>query len=572
MTGLTPGLPLGLAMLVFLLLGIGPALDVLAQNSSTEVPYLNAPIQPSLTRQQVLAKIQEATAAPGLNPADRARGLELYRQADAALASAELTRAKTRAMRDSIGIAPQERATQAAWANVPTSFAQLGISSSASREELEQHLTRAKSGEAELAEQRAANDRQLATLRELPHKARLELEEKRGQAASLESALASPAPEKIGSNLSSAERLWREAQLEATSASVALLNQQLLSQDVRYKQLLEKQDGLKQSLLASQAAVKLISARLIESRQFEATLNLALAEQKRVDTLGKHPAVAALAERNAELTQRLEGLINDEAEVLDAARRIARSTEQLEADLKRFEQRLEIAGLNRVLGKLFIERRKRFTDGGVSSLLSDSALEKNIVDAGLGRLEVAEERASLGDGETELQRIAAAVVPPGATTQARKTLVPELRELLSQRVDLLRRLQTVYATRSRSLGELEFGRRRHESVTARFQEFLDSNLLWIPNLERINFLSLTDLVHAVAILASPTSWTAPVMHFFHDASHSPVPYLVGGVFVLTLIHFRGRMRRHVVSLNERVVHLHTDRFSYTLKTTLIVWV
>ena len=61
------------------------------------------------------------------------------------------------------------------------------------------------------------------------------------------------------------------------------------------------------------------------------------------------------------------------------------------------------------------------------------------------------------------------------------------------------------------------------------------------------------------------------MHFFHDASHSPVPYLVGGVFVLTLIHFRGRIRPHVVSLNERVVHLHTDRFSYTLKTTLIVF-
>lgn len=364
------------------LLGLLAATPGFAQSADGRTEIANDGLQTSMSRERIEARIQELSTQGTRSPA-QTRELELFRQADAALRSAELSRSKIRSIRDSIDVFPQERRAKNNPISIPKTFADLGIASSASREELEQHLTKARSSEAASLARRAAIERQLANLRELPRQARQELEKKRAEAAEAESALTSSPSSENASEFTDAERISREARLEALSAAAALLNQELLSQDTRYKRLLKVQDRLKQSTQATQATVKLISARLIDRRQEEATLTKALAEQTRQDVLGKHPALVALAEGNAKLTRRLDGLIRDEARVLNEARSVSHQTEQLEADLKRFEQRLEIAGLNRILGKLFIERRQRLQEGHLDTVITDAALEQSIVDSTL---------------------------------------------------------------------------------------------------------------------------------------------------------------------------------------------
>ncbi|MGK0170044.1 MAG: potassium efflux system protein, partial [Gammaproteobacteria bacterium] len=521
-------------------------------------------------RQRVLAKLQEIGSAKDTDSGMKARVLELYRQADAALQGAELSRTKIGTIRDSIDAAPQERAASQQPVPIPDSLHELGIDEQTTREVLEQQVARAQSSEAAIAVALSSIERQISALRDLPRQARTELAQKREQLATLEAGVGTPSAGETVPVLAEAERLWREAQLEATSMAIALLNQELLTQDGRRKDIFVEQDRLKQSLDAAQATVTLISERLIERRREEATLTKRLAEQTRIDSVGKHPAVIELANENAKLTARLDAIIQGEARVLTETRRITGQTQTLEADLKRFEQRLEIAGLSHVLGKLFVERRKRLREPHLTSTIGDQELEGSIIEAGLGQLQIGEARSALDDKQVEFERLSALVVPGDATPTARRSAEGELLTLLNARAALLKRLQTVYGEGSRTLGDLEFSKRQYEVVSERFKTFLDNNSLWIPNLEPIGLPSLTDIARELSNLGAPSSWQTPMMHFIRDASQKPLPYLLIALLLLILAYGRGKLRAHAELLHSKVGHLHTDRFTNTLKVAAIV--
>ena len=132
----------------------------------------------------------------------------------------------------------------------------------------------------------------------------------------------------------------------------------------------------------------MLRSALFERRKDQARLTKDLAEQTRRDAKGKHELVVSLAENNAKLTAQLAKLVTDESRALTQTREAARRSSELEVDLKRFEQRLSIAGLNRVLGQLFVERRRSLNEPNWRDQISEQTLEQEIVASGLGTIAI----------------------------------------------------------------------------------------------------------------------------------------------------------------------------------------
>ena len=103
----------------------------------------------------------------------------------------------------------------------------------------------------------------------------------------------------------------------------------------------------------------------------------------------------------------------------------------------------------------------------------------------------------------------------------RQAVIGELRELITKRADLLRQLQAAYVSYSRALGELEFELRKIESISARFATFLDSNLLWIPNLDRLTFGALGHLWVAPSRFLGAPVWRSSFHALSQDIAQTP---------------------------------------------------
>jgi potassium efflux system protein len=104
--------------------------------------------------------------------------------------------------------------------------------------------------------------------------------------------------------------------------------------------------------------VALIQARVNETRQDAALAARQQAELTELAAAEKHSVVRRLAEGNAALTRELPEVAAEIDSATAALRAIEERARQLEQNLARSRQRLEIAGLSDVVGQLFLEERR----------------------------------------------------------------------------------------------------------------------------------------------------------------------------------------------------------------------
>ena len=516
----------------------------------------------SADRAGILSKVREVVTSDDLEPSLKEQVLDLYKRAEQAMKSAETLRAKTRIYRQAIeGFIKPTQPTP----SPPTpTLVSLGISDETPLEEIERQLTKVQSDEAALAAKLSTFERRLGSQRDRPKQARAELSAKQEQAAELEQALATPvSADADNSTLAEAERRWRTAELEATSAEIELLDQELLSFEARFTALVADRDAAKAAMDAESEKAELLGNYARERRRQLAQASKRDAEQVREEAVGKHSAVLLVAEHNAELTQRLDTLVSDETRIADATDALEAKTAALEDDLKGYVARLEIAGLSRVLGKLFVDRRRRLDETDTQALRYEKGLERSIVEAGLGQLQAAEERTKLGSIDSAVGAVMASAVEADISAASRALISEQLSNLYWKQAELLERLETAYGTRSRALGNLEFELVRFEQVSARFRRFLDQNLLWIPNVDRVHWETLSVFPVALGFYLSTNAWEPLVHEISRDITELPGLYLLAGVIALFIAWNRGRLISASRANNNRIGHLHTDQFAYT---------
>ena len=393
-----------------------------------------------------------------------------------------------------------------------------------------------------------------------------ELRQRREELTTIVNQQAGPNEQQI---LTNARKLSAQLSRAAQGAEISKLERELLTHSVRINLLQTQRDVAARRLLELNeratvlrlAVDEKLQATAVQAREAAAATEEALAD--------KHPVLRDLAEFNAELTQELpqravaiqklgSELEQTKTAVLDIEQRLARS-----------EQRLEIAGLSRVLGSLLVAERRSLPQ--LSHYRADiRARNREAGTLGLERIRVQEQRRDLASLDPIVQELMADIADDVLDEQELAANENEIRVLLRTRRDLLVQAENSYGSYLQVLGNLDIEQRRLLNATDQYRQFLAENLLWIPSAPIIGMSLLEDGIPTTPPALSLDAWLGVAAQLVESVGQ----HIGTSVFCLTLLILwllmRKPLARQLTSMSEKVGRLSTDSIVLTIGSLIIV--
>ena len=521
----------------------------------------------------VNAKLAELEANKGLAPEVKAKLVGFYQVAKERLEAAQTFDRTTADYGQAIAKAPAEIArlrqmlaqpAPKVKADEPAKLAEIPVS------ELEQGLADGQTALSALQAKLSDWEEQSRQQRERPAKARQELADARqnfdGLSADLKAAASGPAT----TDLAQAQRVALQAQHLARQHEIVMLEQELLSHDVRTEWLNLQREAAARDLPQAETSVKALEAAKADRQRYEAEQAKAEAERAEREALGKHPAVRALAEKNLELSRELTDTV-DRTNKADTARDTKRKrAEQIEQDFESARQKLEIAGLSQALGQVLREQRRGLPD--LSQYYSEAKeRQKEVARVGLGALHLEEEHSQHGDIDGAVGRIMAAEVDPKLDAAQRGKIAEELRNLLKYKQLLTDRLEAADTEYLRTLGEQDFTERRLIDSAQKYATFLDERLLWIPSSRVFGLSTLRDLLSASVWLLAPSHWAEALRTLFSADPRGQSHWIaiLAVLSFMALLGFQRQLKDRLAAISKLVVKPYSDRFGLTVEALAV---
>jgi potassium-dependent mechanosensitive channel len=424
--------------------------------------------------------------------------------------------------------------------------------------ELDQRLLSEKANLAAVEAKLADFEQQMEAERGRPAAARERLIELNRQQDELADAIKKLKAAGDSSPENNAKRWELEARTLALRSEMRMLDQELLSQSMRIALLTAERDKTAVSAGRLGLLVRQLEEAVNRRRGAAAEQTLAETAVAQRESAGKHPLVQDLAKKNSDLSdtlKRLTVLLDDASAGDDVANKQAK---QIQKEFSSTREKLEFAGITVALGHILAAQRRALPDRHeLEKKINQN--EAMIANTSLAKIQNEEEKKRLNNIDAFVAELTAKLPPDPA-----ETIRDDLRGLVRQRKELLKRTVATQKAYVRALGELDFAQRRLLEEVAAYDEFLSKRLLWLrsappPNLERL--LAIPD---QLAWLLSPAHWLDVTEVLVAQAKRSPLIGLAGALFAALLVMSRPMCRR-LQALGHKVGNPVTDRFSYTLK-------
>ena len=521
----------------------------------------------SVSAEQIESAIAAVEAREGLDEDTRTRVIDQLRDAQAQLQNARSARENAAAFAATVRTAPAEterlrnqldKGTPAA----PTA-ASLGISESTPLAELEQELA-TKLAKMAAAEARLAElESQVAAQADRPAKARARINELRSGMDELAAIIESPPPPGEPAMLTDARKLAAQLKLDARTEELNTLDQEIVSNNARLELTRAQRDIATRTLANLRRELEVLQGAVNAKRQITATQALQDTTLAELAAAGKHPVVRELAEGNVELTRELPAVASDIERVTGALSTIEKKARNIEEDLARSRQRLEVGGVTQAIGRLFVEERRNLPQ--VSQYRAEvRERRRTLADIGLAQVRIEEQRRELTPLVERVEQVMAEVRDDVTDEEQIAEVRDEVELLLRNRRDLLAQVAGTYTTYIRALGDLDVAQRRLLDAAEEYKQFLDQNLLWIPSASPFWLKDVGNLGSAIAWALSPVSWSRTVSSLADAGRYSPLP-LAGAALLLALVFYARRpLGARFKALNEKTGRPSTDHIGLTL--------
>ncbi len=521
----------------------------------------------TVTVSALKAKIDEVNADPKLDDGTRDMLLELYSKSIANLEGGAADQAATEEFNNSIDAAPLEtaRLEQAlAEAEKQPFDPYPQFNGKADSEDLAQALLKERANLAAVQADvthlnltlNAEQDRLAAARKEL---AQANQQQDRQATKSITQSVPNEPAQ-----VSKAREQYQETALLALGAKIERLDQELLSYSPRI-QLLKAQIARRELTLKNlRATVAMLEDKLGKQRQEEAKKAVASAQAAQLEAAGKHPLLVKVAQENATVSRQLVV----ESRNIETVSKLTNDTEveakQLEEEYRSVRQKLEIAGMNKALGKILQDQRSSLPDPRkIRGALEDK--EREIADLALQQLVFEENAEPLKDIDAYAEQLMSGLEPD--TSVDRDSLGAELKAALVRRRELYAEASAVSAAYLQSLSDLEYAQRRLLENVERYDAFLGERLLWVrsapnPGLERMFALLGERLKYF-----TPGSWYEVVKLLFKWDLFW-VPQFAGLLLALVLYRRREEILARLFATDKHVGNPVHDRFRYSLQALL----
>ena len=538
--------------------------------SASPIPAM--PSDGTISAEQIESAIAAVEARAGLDEETRGRVIDRLRAAQAQLQNIQVSRAAAAAFSESVRTAPAQTEELRRRLNeekpAAPSAASLGIDDSTPLPELEQRLA-TKLAEVAATEARLAElEAQAAKQAERPTRARERLNELRDGMDELAATVESDPPPGEPEILHDARKLAAALTLEARKAELNRLDQEILSNSARLELTRAQRDMAARTLSGLRREADVLQTAVNNTRQSSAAEALQETILAELAAAGKHPVVQRLAEGNAELIRELPPVAAETERVTDELSAIEEKARQIEQNLARSQQRLEVGGVTQAIGRLFVEERRNLPQ--VSQYRAEvRERRQTLSDIGLAQVRIEEQRRDLTPLDDRVEEAMQEVTKDVTDNDELASIREEVELLLKNRRDLLRQAAGTFTSHIRALGDLDVAQRRLLNAADEYKQFLDQHLLWIPSASVFWLKDIRNLPPAIAWALSPRSWADTARHLAEAARYSPVKMATALLLLAAVLLPRRRLTARFKELTGKVGHLSTDNIWLTLQALLI---
>jgi potassium efflux system protein len=342
---------------------------------------------------------------------------------------------------------------------------------------------------------------------------------------------------------------------------IDLLDTRLANNDTLTALISAERDLAARNAARQEALVKSWQAVLQRIREQEAKQERVVAEQAKNIAVDLPPAIKKQFDVNIELGKRLEEVTAEEAKVVESLELKQAQLKQIEEDFALAREQVKYPMHTETIGLALREQRR-----GLPSI-QNFRRNSNRRQVQMGeirsiQLDLERQRRELADLDRAIDRILQPQnLPPDADTEVLKT---ELRRLLSDRRELLRKLQAGYQRLFKNLQGLEFIDQQVAAKATEEARFLDEHLLWIRSAKSIGLQDLRNLPEAVQWLLNPLNWWQVVQDWQRTIVRNPLIWVLALLISMVFMGLRRRAHRYLSQVARSVYSVKTDSFILTL--------
>jgi len=515
---------------------------------------------------QLQNRVDTLQARDDIEPAVRERVAETYKQAIAALNSAQSNRDQSAELRDEARDAPARirelKARRKALVQ-PSAADELGDKTVVALS------SRADTISARLADTQATLSDlrdQLARLAKRPEAARNELDEAREALQALENAAG--ADSRAAGPLAEAERALGGARRESITSEIARLQQELSSVDSRGR-VLEARRALAEARLGRDTQALAAVQRALGERQSDTARSLRRDSEQKLDELrGVAPPIGDAAQRNVELARRLTEVIDQSETLADRQVRQRKRVEDIKRRLNLVQRQLDIGGRSVALGDVLRDQQRHLAEPAWEAGGPAPGEVPDVAAAELQRFQLQQAQASLDDIPEEVSSIVRHSAQESDTAmnagerQSLTALLRQRRVILEQLIDAESRFIDI----GRDLRALA---QQYDNSLAAFNRLLDERLFWLPSFAAVPLDWFGQVARDLPWAFDPTSWWRALSAIGTGVGNRP--YLAAlGLFVIgVLVGARRFFKRRLRRLAEPVGNVRHDTFWVTLRAALV---
>ncbi|MCB1772042.1 MAG: mechanosensitive ion channel [Gammaproteobacteria bacterium] len=528
------------------------------------VPPTAIDVLSALSADLIEKRAAEVKASASLDDAIKAQLDELYRVAGSALESAEAYRQAAKRFEQFLESGPAE---------IEQARNQLAVKATAGLDSTPD-LDRRSLDEAEQLLQKSKADLSVAEAGATEIKARYEQEkgrpavirqrvaEAKSQSAELQSNPPVVAADELP-ELVEARRWVNEARVEQLRAEILMLGQEVASQPMRLELLEVRRDlaeiamrELVQQVESIETAVNRMRAEQAEQAKLEARSVERQAEDK-------HPLVAELAAKNSRLSEEIDTTADQIELIKSREREAVLRAQQIENSFNATRQKIEIAGLNQILGQVLQDQRRGLPDPRVYRKLARDR-EGKIAEATLAQILLEEERNQLLDLRAYVDGLLADIAQA-----ERIPLSDDLAVLAESRRSFVDKALSTQRSYLQSIGELDIAERRLLALTEQFEAFLNKRLLWVRSAQPASLESARLIPGQVSVIVAPSNWILAADRLWRETLDRP--WVALALVVVAIVWLRRRFLVDAIARRgQHVGNLMRDHVSDTLVALLLL--
>ena len=363
-----------------------------------------------------------------------------------------------------------------------------------------------------------------------------------------------------------AKRIALTAEQAKLEAEINFLEEQMVTHDVLAALITAERDLAAREVARQEALVKNWQGEVQRIRELEAKKERVVAEEAKKLAVDLPPVIQKQLDINIELGKMLEKFTAQEAEIVENLERRKIRLNELEEESTLAREQVRYPLQTETIALALREHRRglpsieNFHQGSTNRRVQMGDIRSKQLELDLRQRELAEldqtiERIIQGESSIPVTEI--------------ELLKTELRRLLGDRRELLKKLQAVYRRSFKNLQTLEFIEQQIATKAEEEVRFLDEHLLWLRSAKSFSLQDLANIPASLQWTLNPHHWWQFARNLRSAFSHNTALWILALLTAFTFIGLRRWAHRDLSRVAQGVYSVKTDSFVLTLRALML---